>query len=155
MRCRSMLRSTINSIATFSKWRQEVAERQGYRVNYKRVAMAYGIELLVIAASLYGAYYFAITYGHGDENKIRVMMLAPVGYAIIEFCRVPLALSARTQTNWGIKVAAIVGVILAALVTVKSMSQLGYLMFQPRLEDVTNARHVLADAQQKLDDLGV
>ena len=102
--------------------------------------MAYGIELIVIAAWLFGAWYFAKRYGHGDMGHMQVMMLAPLGYAVSEFCRVPLALSVRTQRNWLVMIAALLGLMFAAGVTVKSMSQLGYLMFQPRLEAVNKAR---------------
>lgn len=126
-------------------------EKRGYSIDMKRVVMAYGIEILVIAASLAGALYFARKYGGGDMEVMGVMMLAPIGYAVIEFCRVPLALGARTQKNWMIKTAAFVGLICAALVTVKSMSQLGYLMFQPRLEEVTKTKRALSDIMGQRD----
>ncbi len=40
-----------------------------------------------------------------------MMMLAPIGYAVIEFCRVPLAMSVRAHRSWLIKTLALVGVI--------------------------------------------
>lgn len=119
--------------------REERVQERGYRFDYKRVFMAYMIEIVVIVASLFGAWYFAHKYSH-DDATFWVMLLAPVGYAVIEFCRVPLAISVRTQRNWGVKIAALLGVVLAAGVTAKSMSQLGYLMFQPRLERVTETK---------------
>jgi hypothetical protein len=118
-------------------------EARGFSVDKKRITIAYGAECVIIAASLYGAWLFAVTYGHNDSRTISMMMLAPIGYAVIEFCRVPLALSVRAHRSWFIKFLAIVGVICAAGVTIKSMSQLGEVMFRPRLFDVVHAAEEL------------
>jgi hypothetical protein len=142
--------SIVARWSSFRHWMKERDEKRGFRVDYKRATMAYAIEIIVIVASLIGAYYFANKYGRGDWNEMKVMMLAPLGYAIIEFCRVPLAISTRTQRNWLIKLAALIGVICAAFVTIKSMSQLGYLMFQPRLEEVSKAQRNLAKVEADL-----
>jgi hypothetical protein len=76
-----------------------------------------------------------------------MMMLAPASYAVIEMCRVPLALSVRTQRSIIVKTLALVGVIAAAGVTVKSMSQLGEIMFRPRLIAVSQAKHSFEKAE--------
>jgi hypothetical protein len=72
------------------------------------------------------------------------MMLAPVAYAMVELSRVPLALAARTQRTFLMKFVALLAVLCAAGVTIKSMSMLGEIMFRPRLEAV-------AEAKQNLD----
>jgi hypothetical protein len=81
---------------------------------------------------------------------LALMMMTPITYAVIELCRVPLAIAARTQRSIGIKALAIFGVLLAAAVTVKSLSQLGEQMFHPRLEEVVKTKQAvkLAKAEQ-------
>src|SRR5262249_8065410 len=76
-----------------------------------------------------------------------MMMLARIGYALIELCRVPLALSSRTQRSRLIKALAAIGVVAAMGVTVKSMSQLGEIMFRPRLFEVVKKHELLIEAQ--------
>jgi hypothetical protein len=59
-------------MSSVQRWRAAAHERaaeRGYVVDIKRVVMAYGIELLVIAASLVGALYFARKYGHGARPR--------------------------------------------------------------------------------------
>ncbi len=122
-------------------------EQRGYRVDKKRLVIAYTAEIVIIAASLYGAWLFGNTYGHHDPRTIAMMMLAPIGYAVIEFCRVPLALSVRTHRSWFVRTLAVFGVLCAAGVTVKSMSQLGEIMFRPRLFDAVHAAEALQRVQ--------
>lgn len=117
-------------------------QRRGYSIDKKRVVIAYTAELVIVIASLYGAWLFAQKYGH-DDWDMRMMMLAPIGYAVIEFCRVPLAISARSHAAWFVRTVAFIGVICASGVTVKSMSQLGEIMFRPRLFDVVHAKETL------------
>jgi hypothetical protein len=121
--------------------------RQGYRIDYKYLAMAYGIEIAVVATSLASAWFFAKLYGHGDGTTMAMMMLAPIAYAGIEIARVPLALAMRTQPNWFWKLVFAIMVLCAVAVSVKSLSQLGEVMFRPRLIDVTHATTELKDAQ--------
>ena len=124
-------------------------EERGYKISYQRLALAYIIEGFVVLASLIGAALFALQYGHNDWRTMGMMMLAPVGYAVVEFSRVPLGLSIRTQRNWGMKIFAFVGVVCAAGVTVKSMSQLGEIMFRPRLIDVVHANEAMKIAERE------
>lgn len=120
---------------------------QGYRIDYKYLGMAYGIEIAVVTTSLLSAWFFAKLYGHGDSTMMAMMMLAPIAYAGIEIARVPLALALRTQPSWFWKVVFAVMVLCAVAVSVKSLSQLGEVMFRPRLIDVTRATAALKDAQ--------
>ncbi|MCZ8107744.1 MAG: hypothetical protein O9972_59020 [Burkholderiales bacterium] len=140
----------------WSAWRDAVAsrdERRGYRVHRGRLAMAYAIELIVIGASLAGAWLFAKHAARGDADIMIMMMLAPVGYAVLELSRVPLAYSIRTQTSALMRFLAVVGVVCAAGVTIKSMSQLGELMFRPRLTEVAQARQALTQAEGTRDEV--
>ena len=120
---------------------------QGYRIDYKYLGMAYGIEIAVVATSLLSAWFFAEIYGHGDGTTMAMMMLAPIAYAGIEIARVPLALALRTQPNWFWKIVFALMVLCAVAVSVKSLSQLGEVMFRPRLIDVTRATAALKDAR--------
>jgi hypothetical protein len=128
-------------------------EARGYRVHGMRLAMAYAIELIVIGASLVGAWLFAKHAARGDVDIVIMMMLAPIAYAVLEFARVPLAYSIRTQTSALMRLLAVVGVVSAAGVTIKSMSQLGELMFRPRLTEVAQARQTLKQAEGTRDEL--
>ena len=127
--------------------KEERDRARGYTIDKKRVIIAYTAELVIITASLWGAWLFATMFGHGDASEIRMMMLAPIGYAVIEFCRVPLAISARAHSSAFVRTVAMIGVICASGVTVKSMSQLGNFMFQPRLYDVVHRKEELQQAQ--------
>ncbi len=120
---------------------------QGYRIDYKYLGMAYGIEAAVVATSLLSAWFFAKIYGHGDGDTMAMMMLAPIAYAGVEIARVPLALALRTQPNWLWKFVFALMVLCAVAVSVKSLSQLGEVMFRPRLIDVTRATETLKEAQ--------
>lgn len=133
-------------------------QRRGYAVDVKRVVMAYGVEVVLASASAYGQYLLAIQYGT-DWLTTQQMVLAPVAYAAVEICRVPLALSVQAHRQLLIRLVALVGIVGAAGITVKSMSQLGNMMFAPRLTDVVIAREKLdlalaADNQmvQRIDD---
>src|SRR5262249_28650989 len=94
---------------------------------------------------------FAVQYGNNDFHTMMMMMLAPVAFAAVEFCRVPLALAVRMPSyGFLLKLVLVTGLIGAAFVTVKSVSQLGELMFRPRLHDVAKARTRLTEAENAL-----
>lgn len=120
---------------------------RGYTISTKRLVLAFAIELIVVATSLAGAWLFASLYASSDPVAFYMMLLAPVAYAVIEFSRVPLAVSIRTQKSLAIRVIATVGVIGAAAVTIKSVSQLGEIMFRPRLTEAVRAQEALTDAR--------
>jgi len=128
-------------------WIEGNDRKRGYSINLKMLWLPYATEIVIATASLIGAALFARTYGHDDPWTITMMMLAPVGYAVVEVCRVPLAVAVRTQASLLLRLAALVGVICAAGVTVKSMSQLGEIMFRPRLMDVARARETFDHAK--------
>jgi hypothetical protein len=137
----------VDSLRAARRWIRERDEARGFSVSYKRITLAFVIEFAVIGTSLYGALMFAQMYGSGDATARHMMMLAPISYALIELCRVPLALSTRTQRSLVIKALAALGVAAAMGVTVKSMSQLGEIMFRPRLFEVVKKHELLIDAQ--------
>jgi hypothetical protein len=117
-------------------------QQRGYSINYKQVVLAYAIEIVIVTTSLVGAWLMANKFGR-TSNDILMMMLAPAGYAVVEFARVPLALATRTQRGFIMKIVALLAVLCAAGVTVKSFSMLGEIMFRPRLEAVSEAKRQL------------
>jgi hypothetical protein len=119
---------------------------RGYAISYKRLALAFVAEGVIVATSLAGAWLFASIYGGNDPLAFWMMMLAPVAYGVIEFSRVPLAVSIRTQKSLALRIVAAIGVAGAAVVTVKSVSQLGEIMFRPRLQEAVRAHERLTDA---------
>ncbi len=121
--------------------------KRGYSISTKRLVLAFVIEGIIVATSLAGAWLFASMYGGNDPIAFWMMMLAPVAYGVIEFSRVPLAVSIRTQTSYTLRIIAAVGVIGAAAVTIKSISQLGEIMFRPRLTEAVRAQERLGDAR--------
>ena len=129
------------------RWSHERHIERGYRIKWGYVAIAYLVEFMVIGASLWGAWLFAGVYSDGDSQAFYFMLLAPLVYAAVELCRVPLGILARTQRSYFIRALAIVGIIFAAGVTTKSVSQLGEMMFHPRLMDAAKAKTALKDAQ--------
>ena len=137
----------VDSLRAARCWIRERDEGRGFSINYKRITLAFFVEFAVIGTSLYGALMFARMYGSGDVTAKHMMMLAPISYAVIELCRVPLALSIQTQRSLVIKAIAAIGVVAAMGVTVKSMSQLGEIMFRPRLFEVVKKHELLIDAQ--------
>ena len=119
---------------------------RGYSLSYKRLALAFAAEGVIVVTSLAGAWLFASIYGGNDPLSFWMMMLAPAAYAVIEFSRVPLAVSIRTQRSLVLRIVAAIGVLGAAAVTVKSVSQLGEIMFRPRLQEAVKAQERLVDA---------
>jgi hypothetical protein len=143
----SFIAQTVGALRAARRWARERDEARGYSISYKRIMLAFLAEFVVIGTSLYGAWMFSQMYGSGNDTAKHMMMLAPISYALIEFCRVPLALSTRTQRSLVIKALAAIGVVAAMGVTVKSMSQLGEIMFRPRLFKVVKKHELLIDAQ--------
>ncbi|MDB5513097.1 MAG: ATPase, partial [Enterovirga sp.] len=119
---------------------------RGYSISYKRLALAFVAEGVIVATSLAGAWLFASIYGGQDPLAFWMMMLAPIAYGVIEFSRVPLAVSIRTHRSMALRIVAAIGVVGAAVVTVKSISQLGEIMFRPRLQEAVRAHEKLVDA---------
>jgi hypothetical protein len=122
-------------------------QERGYSLSTKRLVLAFAIEGIIVATSLAGAWLFASIYAGQDRLAFWMMLLAPIAYGVIEFSRVPLAVSIRTQPSKVIRVIAAIGVIGAAAVTVKSVSQLGEIMFRPRLAEAVTAHAKLGEAE--------
>ncbi len=122
--------------------------RRGYSINRIYVAIAYLGEIVIIMASLLGAWIFAQKYGDGTQATFIMMMLAPASYAVVEMCRVPMAIAFRTQRNLLLKGVLFIGICCAAGVTVKSLSQLGEQMFHPRLIEAVKADEALKAAER-------
>ncbi|GJE29229.1 ATPase [Methylobacterium organophilum] len=135
------------------RWKHQRDVERGYRIKWGYVAIAYLVEFMVIGASLAGAWLFAGYYSDGDDRSFYFMLLAPLVYAAVELCRVPLGILARTQRSWFVKGLAIIGIVFAAGVTTKSVSQLGEMMFHPRLMEAAKAKTALKDAQADRDSL--
>ena len=136
-----------------SRWKHARDVERGYRIKWGYVAIAYLVEFMVIGASLAGAWLFAGYYSDGDERAFYFMLLAPLVYAAVELCRVPLGILARTQRSWFVRMLAMLGILFAAGVTTKSVSQLGEMMFHPRLMDAAKAKTALKDAQADRDSI--
>ncbi|MGY2048794.1 ATPase [Methylobacterium sp. JK268] len=128
-------------------WKQRRAVEKGYRIRWGYVGIAYLVEALVICTSLAGAWFFAETYADRSDQSFWFMLLAPIVYAAIELCRVPLGILIRVQRDGLIKGLAVIGILMAAGVTTKSVSQLGEMMFHPRLAEASKTRSVLSEAQ--------
>ncbi|WP_336485241.1 ATPase [Methylobacterium nigriterrae] len=135
------------------KWTHERHVEKGYRIKWGYVGIAYLVEAMVIGASLAGAWLFAGVYSDGDSHSFYFMLLAPLVYAAVELCRVPLGILARTQRSYFVRALAIVGIIFAAGVTTKSVSQLGEMMFHPRLMEAARTKTTLKDAQADRESL--
>ncbi|KAB1078432.1 ATPase [Methylobacterium soli] len=129
------------------KWTHDRHVEKGYRIKWGYVGIAYLVEAMVIGASLAGAWLFAGVYSDGDSQSFYFMLLAPLVYAAVELCRVPLGILARTQRSYLVRGLAVLGIIFAAGVTTKSVSQLGEMMFHPRLMEAAKTKTALKDAQ--------
>ena len=129
------------------RWVHQRHVDRGYRIKWGYVAIAYLVEFMVIGASLWGAWLFAGVYSDGDWHAFYFMLLAPLVYAAVELCRVPLGILARTQRSHFVRGLAVLGIIFAAGVTTKSVSQLGEMMFHPRLMEAARTKTALKDAQ--------
>jgi hypothetical protein len=144
---RDVQRERRDWIRESERWTQERHIEKGYRIKWGYVGIAYLVEAMVIGASLAGAWLFAGVYSDGDSHSFYFMLLAPLVYAAVELCRVPLGILARTQRSYVVRGLAILGIIFAAGVTTKSVSQLGEMMFHPRLMDAAKTKTALKDAQ--------
>lgn len=137
----------VTTRATRQAERRARDQERGYTINIKRLVLAYSIEAIIVATSLAGAWLFATMYSGNDPVAFWMMMLAPAAYAVIEFSRVPLAVSIRTHSSWTLRIIAAIGVVGAAAVTIKSISQLGEIMFRPRLTEAVRAQEALTGAR--------
>ena len=120
-----------------------------YTICKKRLLGAYAAEFLIAGTAFAGSVLMAEKYAPTGTD-FYLMILAPIVYVVVELSRVPLALSIRINPSKAMKCIAVLGVICAAGITTKSMSQLGEMMFRPRLAAVEKAKRDDAEAQDAL-----
>jgi hypothetical protein len=131
--------------------RREARDRKrGYRFSYEALIIAVFIEAVVIGASFYGNYMFARQYNHGSADLLWMAMMAPIIYVAMECVRIPAALGIRLQPARWLCVICWCGIFCSVGITAKTVSQLGDIMFRPRLIDVLRAEKdlQLAKAEQ-------
>jgi hypothetical protein len=124
-------RSKPDRLAT----RLERDRARGYSINIKQVVLAFLVEFVIIGLILVSQFVYAAQIPNASLYKIVSALLFPIALAMVELARVPLALAVRTQERWYIKTLAFIGVASAVVVTSVSLSTIGHLTFNPRLED--------------------
>jgi len=131
------------------KLRLERDIARGYSITVKQVILAFAVEFVIIGLILTGQYVYAVQLPNASQYVIAQTMLFPIGLAMVELARVPLAVAVRTQKSWNIQLAALFGVACAVVVTSASLYQIGNFTFQPRLEEVHQKRNALLLAQEQ------
>lgn len=122
---------------------------RGYSLNVKQVVLAFVVEFIIIGLVLVSQFVYAAQFEHPTYHNTIEALLFPIAFAMVEFARVPLAISVRIQDAWTMKLAALVGVICAVVVTTFSLSQIGHLTFNPRLEAAHVKQTLLSKAQNE------
>ena len=117
---------------------------RGYSINVKQVILAFAVEFFIIGLILVAQYLIA---EQAAKEKVFSILLFPIGLAVVELARVPLAIAVRTQNSWSVKFFAALGVTAAVIVTSFSLSTIAYQTFDPRLEDVNQKSNLLHDLQ--------
>jgi hypothetical protein len=103
------------------------------------VVLAFVIEFTIIGLILTSQSLIALEQG----SQAFEALLFPIALAMVELARVPLALAVRTQPSWSVKIAAVVGVLSAVVVTSFSLSTIAYRTFDPRLSQANNSHNTL------------
>jgi hypothetical protein len=129
--------------------RVERDRARGYSINVKQVVLAFIVEFVIIGLILVSQFVYAAEIPNVSSFKMVSALLFPIALAMVEFARVPLALAVRTQDRWYIKAIALVGVIAAVVVTSVSLSTIGHLTFNPRLEDTHEKQTKLREYQDQ------
>jgi hypothetical protein len=124
---------------TWSEHRASRDRVRGYSVNVKQVVLAFVIEFTIIGLILTSQCLIAFEQGF----RVFEALLFPIALAMVELARVPLALAVRTQPSWSVKMAAVVGVLSAVVVTSFSLSTIAYRTFDPRLTEANVSRNEL------------
>ena len=122
---------------------------RGYSINIKQVVLAFVVEFVIIGLILVSQFVYAAEIPNASKYKIVAALLFPIALAMVELARVPLALAVRTQDRWYIKLVALVGVMSAVVVTSVSLSNIGHLTFNPRLEDAHEKQSRLRERQDE------
>lgn len=121
---------------------------RGYRINVKQVVLAFAVEFFIIGLILLGQYYIA-QQAAGD--RVLPILLFPIGLAVVELARVPLAIAVRTQNSWSVKLFAGLGVAAAVTVTTFSLSTIAYQTFDPRLIEANDKYNALQNWRSAKD----
>jgi hypothetical protein len=123
--------------------------KRGYSINVKQVVLAFAVEFVIIGLILLSQFVYAAEFSNPSPYKTTQALLFPIAFAMVELARVPLAIAVRTQDFWPIKLVAVVGVCCAVVVTAFSLSQIGHLTFNPRLEAAHDKRKALSDLESQ------
>jgi hypothetical protein len=126
--------------------RREQEIERGYRINIKQVVLAFAVEFFIIALILVGQYYIA---EQAARERVISILLFPIGLAVVELARVPLAIAVRTQNSWSVKLMAAMGVIVAVTVTSFSLSTIAYQTFDPRLIEANEKNDALQNLKSQ------
>jgi hypothetical protein len=135
-------------IAERQRLRREREIERGYRINIKQVVLAFAVEFFIIGLILVGQYFIA---EQAVRERVVAILLFPIGLAVVELARVPLALAVRTQESWSVKLFAALGVIAAVTVTSFSLSTIAYQTFDPRLIEANEKSNALQNLKSERD----
>lgn len=123
---------------------------RGFEVNYTTLRIAYVIEIGIILAAFYASYEFANRYV-SDQWQLWIMaIIGGAAVALAESARIFLAKNIRTQTSFGWKALAAIGLVCMCIVTTKAMSQVMEQTYSPRLRQVQQAAGTLKLAEADL-----
>jgi len=118
-----------------------------YEIDLKMLGLAVGLEVAVASVQWYGGLLMAESYGRGRPIEQQMMMLAPSLYFFAELTRVPLALAFRMHKSRILRATLLIFGLLSATITVKSVSQIGELMYRPRIYEVRSASIAVAKSE--------
>jgi len=135
-----------DSVFAGQSGRQDRDYERGYSINVKQVALAFAVEFFIIGLILTGQYLIA---EEAAQEKVFSILLFPIGLAVVELARVPLAIAVRTQNLWSVKLFAALGVTAAVTVTSFSLSTIAYQTFDPRLAVVNEKGNILHDLKNQ------
>jgi hypothetical protein len=130
----------------FAQHMAPTAVRQ-FSFNYKLLGLAVILEVAVATLQFLGGRLMAAEYGGADPIARDMMMLAPMLYFVAEMTRVPLGLAFRLHPSKILRAFLLAFAVASAAITVKSASQIGDLMYRPRLYQVGDAQRDLAQQQ--------
>jgi hypothetical protein len=115
------------------------------------VVLAFIIEFTIIGLILASQSLIALEQG----SQAFEALLFPIALAMVELARVPLALAVRTQPSWSVKIAAVVGVLSAVVVTSFSLSTIAYRTFDPRLSQANDSHNTLLSLRAEKASLAI
>ena len=129
-------RRSLNAMA-----RLERDHARGYSINVKQVVLAFAVEFVIIGLILANQIGAVAKLPNATWWSIIEGGSLFIALATVELARVPLAIAARTQPSWYIKLVAVAGVMAAVVVTSFSFYLIGWSSYEHRLGEV-NQKHV-------------